>query len=185
MVDEALHEMSLAMQKAVDGLAQQLTTIRTGRATPALIENLKIDYHGVAMPLQHLASISTSGAGLIVVQPWERASLKSIEKAILKSDLGLNPTNDGSVLRVVIPPLSEERRVELVKVVSKRVEERRVTLRNLRRDGVEKLRQAERSKDISQDDLSSALKKVQEITDAFTEKVHLIGQDKEKELREL
>lgn len=184
MVEEVLLELNSRMQKTIDGLARDLAIIRTGRATPALVENIMVDYHGVLTPLRQLASISTPEANLIVIQPWDRASLGSIDKAILKSDIGLNPTNDGNVIRVIIPPLSEERRIELAKLVSKRVEERRVMLRNIRRDSMEKLREMEKEKEISQDRLKNAITQIQEITDSFINKVNKMGQDKEKEIKE-
>jgi ribosome recycling factor len=185
MVDEVLLELNSRMQKAVEGLARELATIRTGRATPALVENIMVDYHGAFTPLRQLASIATPEANLIVIQPWDRASLRGIDRAILKSDIGLSPANDGNIIRVVIPPLSEERRTELAKLVSKRVEERRIVLRNIRRDGVEKLRGMEKEKEISQDQLKNAITQVQEITDDFTSKVNKVGQDKEKEIKEV
>jgi ribosome recycling factor len=185
MVEEVLLELNSRMQKTVDGLARELATIRTGRATPALVENIMVDYHGVPTPLRQLASISTPEANLIAIQPWDRASLGSIDRAIRKSDIGLNPTNDGNIIRVIIPPLSEERRIELAKLVSKRVEERRVILRNIRRGGMEKLREMEKEKEISQDQLKNAIIQIQEITDGFINKVNKVGQDKEKEIKEV
>ena len=185
MVDEILLELNSRMQKTVDSLVRELSTIRTGRATPALVENIMADYHGAATPLRQIATISIPEANLIIIQPWDRTSLRGIERAILKADIGLNPLNDGNVIRVVIPPLSEERRTELAKLVSKRIEERRVVLRNIRRDGIEKLRDMEKAKEISQDELKSAMKRVQEISDDFTGKATTIGQDKEREVMEV
>jgi len=185
MVDEIFSELQSRMQKAVDGLVKELATIRTGRATPALIENIMVDYHGVSTPLRQAASISIPEANLIIVQPWERTSLRSIERAILKADIGINPINDGNVIRVIIPPLSEERRIELAKLVSKRVEERRVVLRNIRRDSIGKLRELEKNKEISQDELKSSTKQVDAINDSFVDEVNEIGQDKEKEIKEV
>ena len=185
MVDEILLELNSRMQKTVDSLVRELSTIRTGRATPALVENIMVDYHGAATPLRQTATISIPEANLIIIQPWDRTSLRSIERAILKADIGLNPLNDGNVIRVVIPPLSEERRTELAKLVSKRIEERRVVLRNIRRDGIEKLRDMEKNKEISQDELKSAMKRVQEISDDFIGKATTIGQDKEREVMEV
>jgi ribosome recycling factor len=185
MVEEILLEINSGMEKAVDGLISELSSIRTGRASPTLVENLTVDYHGVFTSLRQLASISIPEADLIIIQPWDRSLLRGIEKAILKSDIGLNPTSDGSVIRLAIPPLSEERRAELAKLVSKRVEERRVVLRNIRRDGIEKLRKLEREKEISQDQLKGATKQIQEITDDFINRASKIGQEKEKEIKEV
>jgi len=185
MFKEALADLDSKMQKVVDGFVRELATIRTGRASPAFIEDLLADYHGSSVPLKQLASISIPEARVIMVQPWDRSCLRSIEKAILKSDLGLNPRNDGNMIRIVIPPLSEERRKELAKVVLKRTEERRVSLRNLRRESIDKLRQLERNKEISQDQLESSVKRIQELTDSYTEKANRIAEDKEKELEEV
>lgn len=185
MVNKVFIELSSEMQKASDGLARELATIRSGRASPALVETILVDYQGAAAPIRQIASISIPEASLIVIQPWDRTSLRNIEKAILRANVGLNPSTDGNAVRIVIPSLSEERRVELAKLVSKRVEERRVVLRNIRRDGIGKLRQIEKSKQISQDELTNAIKKVDEISDSFIDKVNEIGQNKEKEIREL
>lgn len=185
MVNEIFIELSSEMQQAIDGLVRELATIRSGRATPALVENIMVDYHGALVPLRQIASISTPEANLIVIQPWDRTSLRSIEKAILKANIGLNPSNDGNVIRIFVPSLSEERRIELAKLVSRRVEERRVVLRNMRRDSIGKLRQLEKSKQISQDELGNAIKKVDEISGNFIDKANEIGQSKEEEIREL
>ncbi len=185
MLDEVLLELNSRMQKAVDGLGRELAAIRTGRANPAVVENIVVDYHGVSVPIKQIAAISTPEVNLIVIQPWERSSLRSVEKAVLKSDISINPLNDGSVIRVIIPPLSEERRIELAKIVSKKVEERRVVLRNIRRDFIGKLRDMEKSKEISQDELKGAAKHIDEISDGFVDRATEIGQKKEKEIREI
>jgi len=185
MVNEVFVELSSEMQKAIDGLTRELASIRSGRASPALVESILVDYQGSAVPIRQIANISIPEARLIAIQPWDRTSLRNIEKGILRANVGLNPSNDGNVVRIVIPPLSEERRVELAKLVSKRVEERRVVLRNMRRDGIGKLRQMEKDKQISQDELANAIKKIGEISDSFMDQVNEIGQNKEKEIREL
>jgi ribosome recycling factor len=185
MLDELFAELNSRMQKAIDGLARELAVIRAGRATPALLEHIMVDYQGTTVPLRQLASISIPEANLILIQPWDRASLRDIERAILTANLSLNPANDGNVIRVVIPPLSEERRKELVKFVSKKVEERRIAIRNIRRDGIEKLRELERNKEISQDDLKNSTKKIDQLTEACVDKVSELGQRKEKEILEI
>ena len=185
MLDELLAELNLRMQKAVDGLARELATIRAGRATPALLDNIVVDYHGSAVPLYQLATMSIPEANLIIVQPWDRTSLRDIERAILAANIGLNPANDGNVIRMVIPPLSEERRNELVKLVSKRVEERRIAIRNIRRDGIEKLREMEKNKEISQDELKNNTKKIDQLTEACVDNVSELGGNKEREIREI
>ena len=185
MPDEIFSELNSRMEKAVDGLIRELSIIRTGRATPSLVENIMVDYHGAPIPLCQLASISAPEANLIVIHPWDHTLAASIKKAILKSDIGLNPLADGNIIRIAIPPLSEERRIELAKLVSKRVEERRVTLRNIRRDGISKLKEIEKNKEISQDELKSAMNRVQEISDNFIDRVGKIGKDKEREIKEI
>jgi ribosome recycling factor len=183
--EEVFSELSSKMQKAVIGLSQQLLTIRTGRATPALVKNIQTEYHGALVPIEQIASIATPEANLITIRPWEISSIRNIEKAILKADIGLNPSNDGTVVRIIIPRLSEERRIELAKLVAKRVEERRIVLRNIRRDAVAKFRESEKNKEISQDLLRNIIKKIDDICDGFIEQVDKIGQDKEKEIKEV
>ena len=185
MIDQILTDTNGKMQKAVDALARDLAAIRTGRASPALVEHIRVDYHGVLTPLNQIASISIPEAKMILIQPWDRSSVRTIEKAILTSDLGLNPTSDGTFIRIPIPPLTEERRKELIKVVHKRLEEARIELRNFRRDGIERLREAEKNKEISQDQYSRASDQLQKLIDNFIYRVTSIGQDKEKEIMEV
>jgi ribosome recycling factor len=185
MLDELFAELNSRMQKATDGLAKELATLRAGRATPALLDHVMVDYQGTALPLNQLATISIPEANLIIIQPWDRTSLRGIERAILTANIGLNPANDGNVIRVIIPPLSEERRKELVKFVSRTVEERRIAIRNIRRDGIEKLRQMKENKEISEDDLKNNTKKIDQLTEACVGKVNELGQRKEKEIQEI
>ena len=185
MVTQALSSIEAKMQTSVGVLKEELATIRTGHASPALIEHVKVDYAGVPTPLIQLAGISAPEAGLLVIHPWDRSSVSSIEKAILKSDLGLNPSNDGNVIRIAIPPLSEERRQELIKVVRKRVEERKVAVRNLRHETVNELKDLEKNKEISQDEHKRALDQLQKTTDRFVTDIEKIGKDKETELLEV
>jgi ribosome recycling factor len=185
MLDELLTELNSRMQKAIDGLARELAAIRAGRATPALLDNIVVDYHGSPVPLYQLATMSIPEANLIIIQPWDPTSLRDIERAILTANIGLNPMNDGNVIRVVIPPLSEERRNELIKLVSKRVEERRIAIRNIRRDGIEKLRSMEKNKEISEDELKNNTKKIDQLTEACVDRVSELGQRKEREIREI
>ena len=185
MLDDLFAELNSRMQKATEGLAKELATLRAGRATPALLDHIMVDYQGTTIPLRQLATISIPEANLIIIQPWDRTSLRNIERAILTANIGLNPANDGNVMRVVIPPLSEERRKELVKFVARQVEERRIAIRNIRRDGIEKLREMEKNKEISEDDLKSSTKKIDQLTEAAVEKVDGLGQRKEEEIREV
>jgi len=185
MASETLQNIEQKMRKSVEVTQKELATIRTGRASPGLVEHLKVDYAGVPTSLNQLASISAQGAKLLVVQPWDRTSIASIEKAIMMSDLGLNPVNDGRLIRINIPTITEERRQELIKVVRKRVEEGRIAIRNLRREAMEELKRLEKNKDISQDEERRALDQLQKLTDNFIAQAGQIGQDKEAELVEV
>ncbi len=185
MASNILSATEKKMKAVSEGLKQELATIRTGRASPALIEHIKVDYGGVPTPLNQIAGISVPEARLLAIQPWDPGSMHSIEQAILKSDLGLNPINDGRLIRLSIPPLSEERRKDLTKIVHKRLEERRVAVRNLRRDALEELKKAEKNKQISQDESRRAQEQLQKMTDANIAVAEKIGQEKEKELMEV
>jgi ribosome recycling factor len=178
-------ETEAKMRKAVDALRRDLVTIRTGRASPQIVERLAVEYYGVPTPLNQVASISAPEARLLVIQPWDRNVLALIEKAILKSDLGLNPTNDGRIIRLVIPQLSEERRRDLVKVVHKKVEECRVAMRNLRRDAVDELKELEKEKLITEDDLKWGHERLQKLTDRYIEEAERVGSAKEEEILEV
>lgn len=185
MIVDLLRNAEEKMHTAVSILKKELASIRTGHATPALLEHIKVEYAGVPTPLNQIAGISSPVAKLLVIQPWDKSSLRDIEKAILKSDLGLTPTSDGNVIRINIPPLSEERRQELVKAVHNRVEKEKVVIRNLRREAMDELRRQEKDKDISQDELKRALDQLQKITDVFITNAEQVGQEKEAELREV
>ena len=185
MINEILLGTEEKMAASVQALRRELAAVRTGRATPALVEHIRVEYAGVPSPLNQLASISVPGAKYLVIQPWDRGSIQSIEKAILKSDLGLTPTSNGNIIRLNIPPLSEERRRELIKLVHKKVEEGRVAIRNLRRNAMEGLKQLEKNKEISQDELKMALDKLQKLTDTLVANAGQAGQDKEAELMEV
>jgi ribosome recycling factor len=182
MVSNILPVVDKKMKACSEGLRQELATIRTGRASPALVEHIKVDYADVSTPLNQLAGISVPEARLLVIQPWDPGSLHSIEQAIQKSDLGLNPINDGRLIRLNIPPLNEERRQELTKVVHKRLEERRVAVRNLRRDALEEIKKEEKAKEISQDECRRSQEQLQKMTDVYILIAEKIAQDKEKEL---
>jgi len=185
MASSSLQNTEAKMRASVEGLKRELATIRTGHATPALVEHLKIEYAGALTPLNQIAGISAPEARLLVIQPWDRASIPSIEKAILKSELGLNPAIAGNVIRLAVPPLSVERRQELTKVVRKRVEERKIMIRNLRRDAMAELKGLEKKKDISQDEHKRSLEQLQKITDKFVADIEQIARDKEAELMEV
>lgn len=185
MMEDRLVDIKEKMQKALAKLQKDLATIRTGRATPALVESISVDYYGVPTPLTQLAGISVPEAQLLVIQPWDKQSLSSIEKSILKSALGLNPSNDGTVIRVPIPKLTEERRKELVRMVKKRVEEERVVVRNIRREAIEITRTLERNKEVSQDEQRRLQDQVQKLTDKFIGDIDRVGSEKEVELMEV
>jgi ribosome recycling factor len=170
------------MKKSIEAIQKELVSIRTGHASPSLIEHLRIEYAGTVLPLNQLASISAPQANLLVVQAWDKASISSIEKSIQKSELGLNPINDGRVIRITIPPLSEERRQELLKIVHRRIEEGKIALRNVRRDAQEDLKTQEKDKEISQDEHKQYQNQLQKITDTYTVHMEQLGKDKEKEV---
>ena len=170
------------MKKSIEAIQKELVSIRTGHASPSLIEHLRIEYAGTVLPLNQLASISAPQANLLVVQAWDKASISSIEKSIQKSELGLNPINDGRVIRITIPPLSEERRQELLKIVHRRIEEGKIALRNVRRDAQEDLKTQEKDKEISQDEHKQYQNQLQKITDTYTVNMEQLGKDKEKEV---
>jgi ribosome recycling factor len=185
MVNEIFKSIDEKMKNSVNMFRADLATIRTGHATPALVEHIKVEYAGVPMPLNQLAGISAPEAGLLVIQPWDKGCLRDIEKAIQKSELGLNPGNDGNIIRIAIPPLSEERRQELIKVVHHRVEERRVAIRSLRHEAMNELRTMEKDKEIGQDEHKRAQDQLQKITDSFIDEIERLGQSKEQELLEI
>ena len=184
MIKDLLNETEARMDKAVDALRDDLMTIRTGRASPALVERLPVEYYGTSTPLNQLATISVPEPRLLAIRPWDPNALADIERAILKSELGLTPSNDGKIIRLTIPRLTEERRQELVKIVGKRVEEGKIVIRNMRRDAIEDLRELESEKLISEDEFYRAKDDVQEITDEFIVKMDEIGRDKEQEITE-
>ncbi len=185
MASPTLPNIEQKMRKSIEVMQRELGTIRTGHASPGLIEHLKVDYAGVPTPLNQIASISAPEARLLLIQPWDRGTIDTIEKAILKSDLGLNPANDGRVIRINIPPLTEERRQELIKVVRKRVEEGRIAIRNLRREAMDELKTAEKNKDISQDEHKRLQTQLQKLTDSFTADIEEITKDKESEVMQV
>ncbi len=172
------------MQKSIDVLKHELSTIRTGRATPALLDRISVDFFGSPTPVNSLATISAPEPRLLTIQPWDRQSLGAIEKAIQKSDLGLNPTNDGTMIRLAIPQLNDERRKELVRLVHHRLEEARVAIRNERREAHDHLRREEREKIFSEDEGKRALDRLQKLTDQYVAQVDDIGKAKEREIME-
>ena len=183
MIEPTLLKAEEKMKTSVDVLKHELAALRTGRASPALVEHVRVDYNGVPTPLNHIGSVSVSGTNLLIIQPWDPNIITAIEKAILKSNLGLTPTSDGHVIRLAIPPLSEERRQELTKLVKKMVEEQKIVVRNIRRDALEDLKKQEKNKEMSQDDLKRGETKLQKITDTFVGMIDSVGATKEAELK--
>jgi ribosome recycling factor len=182
MVQEQISDAKTRMHKAIESLKAELATVRSGRASPGLVEHLRVEYYGTPTPLNQLATISAPDARLIVITPYDRGGLGAIEKAILKSDLGLTPSNDGTVVRLNIPALTDDRRKELAKHVGKRVEEARVAVRNVRRDIHDHMRKLEKEHTISQDELHRSETELQKLTDEQIKEVDNIGHEKEQEL---
>lgn len=170
------------MDKALQALRNELTNIRTGRATPSLLDQVKVDYYGAPTPVTQVANVSVPEPRMIVIQPWDRSLLKTIEKAIMTSDLGLNPNNDGTVIRLNVPLLTEERRKELVKVVNKKGEASRVEIRNIRRDFNDAVKKQVKAKEITEDDAKDATDFSQKLTDKYTKKIDDVLAQKEKEV---
>lgn len=185
MYDDILQDANDRMQKAIEALRGHLAGIRTGRASPGLIERVIIDYYGTETPLQQLAGISAPEARMLVVQPWDKGSMKAIEKGIRASDLGLNPTNDGQVLRVAIPALTEERRRDLVKIAKRNVEEAHVAIRNIRRDAIHMLKELEESGEVSEDQRRRGEEQIQKLTDRSIADADKVGREKEAEILEV
>jgi ribosome recycling factor len=186
MIKETIKEADIRMKSTIQSLEEDLAGIRTGRATPALIEKLQVEYYGTNTPLMQLASISVPEARVLLIRPFDPTTLKTIEKAILASDLGLTPNNDGKVIRLTLPPLTEERRRDLVKVVHARLEESRIAMRNIRRDIIKDLKDYEKEKLISEDDLKTAEEELQKLTERMIEEeVSRIGEKKQKEIMEV
>lgn len=182
MIEDVIAETSSRMRKALEALQRDLTTVRTGRASPSLIERVPVEQYGTELPLNQLGTVAAPEARLLTVMPWDKSSIGAIEKALRKSDLGLNPTNDGNLIRIAIPPLTEERRRALVKVVHAKLEEARVALRNIRRDAMTQAREFKDEKLISEDDERRAEKEIQELTNKFISQAEQIGKDKEREV---
>jgi ribosome recycling factor len=185
MIEETHQTAERKMKRAVEALQHDLSSVRTGRASPALLERVQVDYYGAATPLNAVATINVPEPRLLVIQPWDKKMLPVIEKAIQKSDLGLTPSSDGTVVRLPIPQLNEERRRDLVKQVHKRVEEARVAIRNCRREAIDEMRKAERDKQVSEDDVKRAQERLQKLTDGYVAEVDDVGRRKESEVMEI
>jgi len=180
--EAVLSETSTKMDRAIDAFKRDLTQLRTGRATTAMVENVEVDYYGNMTPLKQIASISIPDARAIMIQPWDVGSLREIEKSLMSSEMGFNPSNDGATITVAIPQLTQERRLEMVKLLKRKVEDGKVSVRNVRRDSLESLRKLEKDKSISQDDGRRAQEQLQKTTDGFTKQIDETGSAKEAEI---
>jgi ribosome recycling factor len=185
MINDISNDAEEGMKKAIDSFKRDLTKIRTGRANTAMLDNIKVDYYGTPTPVNQVATVQVVDARLITVKPWEKSMLPVIDKAIRASDLGINPVSDSELVRLPIPPLTQERRKELAKAVKKQSEEARVAVRSARRDAMDMIKDAEKEKTISEDDRKTGEKKVQDLTDKYVALIDSISDSKEKEIMEL
>lgn len=185
MIKEVVSEAEEKMKKAIEALRKDLATLRAGRATPALLDKVLVDYYGVPTPINQLANVSVPEPRSLVIQPWDKSVIAAIEKAIQKSDLGLTPNNDGTVIRLTIPQLTQERRNELVKVAKKKTEDARVVVRNVRRDANEHLKLLEKGHEVSEDEAKRAQEDVQKLTDKCIKEVDVVLEHKEQEIMEV
>jgi ribosome recycling factor len=184
MKDEVLAEMSQKMEKTIEALRREFNRMRTGRASTSILEGIRVECYGTQMRLNQVASTTTPESRLLVIQPWDQSIIGNIEKAILKSDLGLTPMSDGKLIRISIPPLTEERRKELAKMAKKTAEDSKIALRNHRREANEMLKELKKESEVSEDEMYKYQEKVQKITDEFIEKIDNIENEKEKEILE-
>ncbi len=182
MIEDIVSDVEERMNKSIKNLEKEFAMIRTGRANPAIFEGIKVDVYDTQMPLNQVATISCPEPRLVVIQPWDRGNLSEIEKAILKSDLSLNPNNDGNLIRVPIPDLTEERRKEYVKLAKHKAEECRIAIRNIRRDGNDMIKELEKEKEISEDESKSSINRIQKITDKYIDDVQKLTDNKEDEI---
>jgi len=185
MLEDVYAESEDKMNKVISAFQRELTTLRAGRATPALLDRIEVEYYGASTPLNQLAGITAPEPRLLVIQPWDKKALGDIEKAILKSDLGLTPNNDGNIIRLAIPQLTEERRLDLVKFIRKKAEESKVSIRNIRRDANDSVKVLEKNSDISEDERRRAQDRIQEITDNKIIEIDEALEIKEKEMMEV
>lgn len=185
MLQDVYKDVESQMQKVVEALKREFAGIRTGRASVGLLDGITVEYYGTQTPLNQVATLSVPESSLIVIQPWDVSVIKNIEKALLRSDLGITPSNDGKVIRLAIPPLTEERRKELVKLVKKRAEEKKVSVRQVRRDANDQLKNLEKNKEITEDDRHQGQDHIQKLTDQYIQKIDDATEHKEKEIMEI
>lgn len=185
MIEDILRSAEERMDKAVQVLRRDLTSVRAGRATPAMLDKVTVEYYGSQMPVNQVAGVSSPEPRMLVISPWDKGMLNEIEKAIQKSDLGLNPSNDGAVIRLVVPQLTEQRRQELIKVVRKMCEDGRIAVRNVRRDANDELKKLEKASEASEDDVRREQEKVQSLTDKYIAEIDKVFTAKEADLKEV
>ena len=185
MVDGILKTQEERMKKSMESLRKEFASIRAGRATPALLDKVMVDYYGTPTPVNQVAKVTVPEARMIVIQPWEKTILHDIEKAIMKSDLGLSPNSDGTSIRLAVPQMTQERRLEVVKTVNKKAEEAKVSLRNIRRDGNDAIKKSEKAKEITEDDSKKGQEKMQKLLDSYVKQVDSARATKEKEVMEV
>lgn len=185
MIDTIKQDVGERMSKTIAVLKSDFATVRTGKATPALLDKVQVDYYGAMTPINQMANISVPEARMLVIQPWDKSAMSLIEKAILKSDVGITPTSDGAVIRLVLPQLTQESRKDLVKKVKKKAEEAKVSVRNIRRDGNDELKAMEKSKEITEDESKSAQEAIQKLTDKYIAEIEKVLENKEKEIMEV
>ena len=183
--EDVLKDVNRRMNQTIEALKRELLHLRTGRATPALVEDVEVDYYGTPTPLKQIASISAPDARAILVQPWDKQAIREIEKSLMSSDMGFNPSNDGNMITVPIPPLTQERRQDMVKLLKRKLEEGKVSVRNVRRDGLETLRKMEREKTISQDENRRSQDQLQKATDSHVKDIDQVGAAKEAEIMQV
>lgn len=184
-MQEQLKKTEERMNRRIDHLCQEFSEIRAGRANPAVLDKVKVDYYGTPTPVNQLAAVSVTEARTLTIQPWDASVLKQVEKAIQVSDIGINPQNDGKIIRLIFPPLTEDRRKEIVKDVQKIAEDTKIQIRNVRRDAIEKLKAMKKAGELTEDDLKLGEKKVQDLTDKFVKNIEKISADKQKEILEM
>ena len=182
---KTIDDMKIKMEKTLDVLSEEFKTLRAGRANPAIISKVNVDYYGVPTPINQIAAVSVPEARLLLIEPWDMKSVKAIERAINEADIGINPQSDGKVIRLVFPPLTEERRKALCKDVSKMGEESKVAIRSIRRDAVEKLKAMKKNSEITEDDLKQGEKKIQDATDKYCKQIDSMALEKSKEIMDM
>lgn len=182
---EVLANAEERMKKSIDALSDEFASIRAGRANPAVLDKIKVDYYGTPTAINQLAAVAVSEARILTIQPWDVSVCRAVEKAIQTSDIGINPQSDGKIIRITFPPLTEERRHDLVKDISKMAEERKIAIRNIRRDAMEKLKGMKKNSELSEDELKQAEKKTQDLTDKYCKQVDGVFEKKQKEILEI